>query len=35
MFRHFFVRKLMFAHYASAFVAFPGGFGTSTCYSRC
>jgi len=28
MFRHFFVRKLMFARYASAFVVFPGGFGT-------
>jgi uncharacterized protein (TIGR00730 family) len=28
LFRHFFVRKLMFARYASAFVVFPGGFGT-------
>ncbi len=28
MFRHFFVRKLMFARYASAFVVFPGGFGS-------
>jgi len=28
MFRHFFVRKLMFVRYASAFVVFPGGFGT-------
>ncbi len=27
-FRHFFVRKLMFIRYASAFVVFPGGFGT-------
>lgn len=27
-FRYFFVRKLMFARYASAFVVFPGGFGT-------
>ena len=27
-FRHFFVRKVMFVRYASAFVAFPGGFGT-------
>ena len=27
-FRHFFVRKLMFVRYASAFVVFPGGFGT-------
>jgi uncharacterized protein (TIGR00730 family) len=27
-FRYFFVRKLMFVRYASAFVAFPGGFGT-------
>lgn len=25
---HFFVRKLMFIRYASAFVVFPGGFGT-------
>ena len=28
MFRHFFVRKLMFARYSTAFVLFPGGFGT-------
>jgi predicted Rossmann-fold nucleotide-binding protein len=28
MFRRFFVRKLMFARYASAFVVFPGGFGS-------
>ena len=27
-FSHFFVRKLMFIRYASAFVVFPGGFGT-------
>jgi hypothetical protein len=27
-FRHFFVRKLMFARYSAAFVLFPGGFGT-------
>ena len=27
-FRYFFVRKLMFVRYASAFVVFPGGFGT-------
>ena len=27
-FDHFFVRKLMFVRYASAFVALPGGFGT-------
>jgi hypothetical protein len=27
-FRHFFTRKLMFVRYASAFVIFPGGFGT-------
>ncbi|MGZ6976383.1 MAG: LOG family protein [Acidimicrobiia bacterium] len=27
-FEHFFVRKLMFVRYASAFVALPGGFGT-------
>jgi uncharacterized protein (TIGR00730 family) len=27
-FRYFFVRKLMFVKYASAFVIFPGGFGT-------
>jgi len=28
LFDHFFVRKLMFVRYASAFVALPGGFGT-------
>lgn len=28
MFRQLFVRKLMFARYAAAFVVFPGGFGT-------
>jgi uncharacterized protein (TIGR00730 family) len=27
-FRYFFVRKLMFIRYASAFIVFPGGFGT-------
>ena len=27
-FRHFFVRKVVFVRYASAFVVFPGGFGT-------
>jgi len=27
-FRYFFVRKLMFVKYASAFVIFPGGYGT-------
>ena len=27
-FRHFYVRKVMFVRYASAFVVFPGGFGT-------
>lgn len=27
-FRYFFVRKVMFVHYASAFVLVPGGFGT-------
>ncbi len=27
-FRYFFVRKVMFVKYASAFVVFPGGFGT-------
>ena len=27
-FRYFFVRKLMFVKYSSAFVVFPGGFGT-------
>ena len=28
MFRYFFCRKVMFVKYASAFVIFPGGFGT-------
>jgi uncharacterized protein (TIGR00730 family) len=28
MFHYFFTRKLMFVRYASAFVVFPGGFGT-------
>lgn len=28
MFRHFFVRKVMFVRYSQAFVAMPGGFGT-------
>ncbi|HEY6687943.1 MAG TPA: LOG family protein [Propionibacteriaceae bacterium] len=28
LFRHYFVRKLMFARYASGFVVFPGRFGT-------
>jgi uncharacterized protein (TIGR00730 family) len=28
VFRHFFVRKVMFVRYASAFVICPGGFGT-------
>ena len=28
LFRHFFVRKLMFVRYASAFVVFSSGFGT-------
>lgn len=28
VFRYFFVRKVMFVKYASAFVIFPGGFGT-------
>jgi uncharacterized protein (TIGR00730 family) len=28
MFRHFFVRKVMFVRYALAFVVLPGGFGT-------
>lgn len=28
LFQHFFVRKLMFARYSTAFVLFPGGFGT-------
>lgn len=27
-FQHFFVRKLMFVRYSSAFIALPGGFGT-------
>jgi uncharacterized protein (TIGR00730 family) len=27
-FRYFFIRKLMFIKYASAFIIFPGGFGT-------
>lgn len=27
-FRHFFARKVMFVRYASAFVVFPGGYGT-------
>ena len=27
-FRHFFVRKVMFVRFSSAFVVFPGGFGT-------
>lgn len=27
-FRHFFARKVMFVRYASAFVIFPGGYGT-------
>jgi metallo-beta-lactamase family protein len=27
-FKHFFIRKVMFVRYASAFVVFPGGFGT-------
>ncbi|HCL57890.1 MAG TPA: TIGR00730 family Rossman fold protein [Spirochaetia bacterium] len=27
-FRYFFIRKVMFAKYASAFIAMPGGFGT-------
>tara|TARA_Y100001935_G_scaffold255635_2_gene270307 strand:- start:5267 stop:5971 length:705 start_codon:yes stop_codon:yes gene_type:complete len=27
-FRHFFARKVMFVKYASAYVVFPGGFGT-------
>jgi hypothetical protein len=27
-FRHFFARKVMFVRYASAYVAFPGGYGT-------
>jgi uncharacterized protein (TIGR00730 family) len=27
-FRHFFARKVMFVRYATAFVIFPGGFGT-------
>lgn len=27
-FRHFFTRKVMFVKYASAYVAFPGGYGT-------
>ena len=28
MFHYFFTRKLMFVRYATAFVVFPGGFGT-------
>ena len=28
VFRHFFVRKVMFVRYASAFIVLPGGFGT-------
>jgi uncharacterized protein (TIGR00730 family) len=28
LFHYFFVRKVMFVRYASAFVVFPGGFGT-------
>lgn len=28
MFKHFFVRKVMFVRYSQAFVAMPGGFGT-------
>jgi uncharacterized protein (TIGR00730 family) len=28
MFHYFFTRKLMFVRYASAFIVFPGGFGT-------
>src|SRR5512142_2879661 len=27
-FRYFFIRKLMFVKYSSAFIIFPGGFGT-------
>jgi len=27
-FRYFFVRKVMFAKYSSAFIVFPGGYGT-------
>ena len=27
-FEHFFARKVMFVRYASAFVVFPGGYGT-------
>ncbi len=33
-FRYFFVRKLMFAKYSKAFIAFPGGFGTMDEFSE-
>lgn len=33
-FRYFFVRKVMFVHYASAFVLVPGGFGTMDEFSE-